>query len=70
MVIVLRNIVDGERRRRTVEINKYRRSAHQKGEYPFTITANGIAIFPLDIKGGRKRPRPDGTRAASPASTP
>jgi len=52
MVIVLRNIVDGERRRRTVEINKYRRSAHQKGEYPFTITAKGIAIFPLDIKGG------------------
>ena len=52
MVIVLRNVVDGERRRRTVEINKYRRSAHQKGEYPFTITAKGISIFPLDIKGG------------------
>jgi circadian clock protein KaiC len=55
MVIVLRNIVDGERRRRTVEINKYRRSAHQKGEYPFTITAKGISIFPLDIKGGPEK---------------
>ena len=60
MVIVLRNVVDGERRRRTVEINKYRRSAHQKGEYPFTITAKGISIFPLDIKGG---PETAGTRS-------
>jgi circadian clock protein KaiC len=52
MVVVLRNIVDGERRRRTIEINKYRRSPHQKGEYPFTITAKGISIFPLDIRSG------------------
>ena len=52
MVIVLRNIVDGERRRRTIEINKYRRSGHQKGEYPFTITAKGISIFPLDVRTG------------------
>jgi KaiC/GvpD/RAD55 family RecA-like ATPase/ActR/RegA family two-component response regulator len=52
MVVVLRNIIDGERRRRTIEINKYRRSPHQKGEYPFTITGKGIAIFPLDVRGG------------------
>jgi circadian clock protein KaiC len=50
LVIILRNVVDGERRRRTIEVNKYRRSAHYKGEYPCTITANGLAVFPLDAK--------------------
>ena len=48
LTIVLRNIVDGGRRRRTIEINKYRRSAHYKGEYPCTITTRGLAVFPLD----------------------
>jgi circadian clock protein KaiC len=55
MVIILRNIVDGERRRRSLEINKYRGSAHYKGEYPCTITARGLTIFPLDAK---ERPGP------------
>jgi circadian clock protein KaiC len=50
LVIILRNVIDGERRRRTIEVNKYRRSAHYKGEYPCTITANGLAVFPLDAK--------------------
>jgi circadian clock protein KaiC len=50
MVVIFRNVIDGERRRRTIEINKYRRSAHYKGEYPCTITGNGLAIFPLDVK--------------------
>jgi len=63
MVIVLRNIVDGERRRRTIEVNKYRRSAHQKGEYPFTITARGISIFPLDA--GAPPPPADAARYSS-----
>ena len=47
-VVVLRNLVDNERRRRTIEVHKYRRSAHYKGEYPFTITNKGISVFPLD----------------------
>ncbi len=46
-VIVLRNHVDGERRRRTLEVHKYRRSPHQKGEYPFTITDTGVVVFPF-----------------------
>jgi circadian clock protein KaiC len=54
MVLVLRNTVDGERRRRSIEINKYRRSAHYKGEYPCTITSKGLAIFPMAI--GRTLP--------------
>ena len=46
-VIVLRNVLEGERRRRTVEILKLRGTTHMKGEYPFTITNDGINIFPL-----------------------
>jgi len=50
LTIILRNIVDGGRRRRSVEVNKYRRSAHYKGEFPCTITTRGLAVFPLDAK--------------------
>jgi circadian clock protein KaiC len=48
LVIIMRLNVDGERRRRSIEINKYRRSQHYKGEFPCTITTKGLAIFPLD----------------------
>lgn len=47
-VIIMRLAMDGERRRRSIEINKYRRSPHYKGEFPCTITTKGLAIFPLD----------------------
>jgi circadian clock protein KaiC len=50
LTIILRNIVDGQRRRRSIEINKYRRSGHFKGEFPCTITTRGLAVFPLDAK--------------------
>jgi circadian clock protein KaiC len=50
LTIILRNIVDGGRRRRSIEVNKYRRSAHYKGEYPCTVTTRGLTIFPLDAK--------------------
>lgn len=50
LTLVLRNIVDGDRRRRTIEVNKYRRSGHYKGEYPCTVTNRGVAVFPLDAK--------------------
>jgi circadian clock protein KaiC len=46
-VIVIRNVLEGERRRRTIEILKLRGTTHMKGEYPFTITEDGINIFPL-----------------------
>lgn len=48
LTIVLRNIMDTGRRRRTIEINKYRRSPHFKGEYPCTVTRRGLAVFPVD----------------------
>jgi circadian clock protein KaiC len=50
LTLILRNIVDGGRRRRSIEVNKYRRSAHFKGEYPCTVTTRGVAVFPLDAK--------------------
>ncbi|HEY9877966.1 MAG TPA: circadian clock protein KaiC [Leptolyngbyaceae cyanobacterium] len=46
-VVIVRNVLDGERRRRTMEILKLRGTTHMKGEYPFTITDEGINIFPL-----------------------
>jgi circadian clock protein KaiC len=46
-VAIVRNVLEGERRRRTIEILKFRGTTHMKGEYPFTITNHGINIFPL-----------------------
>jgi len=47
-VIVLRNRLENEKRRRTIEILKFRGANHHKGEYPFTIdTEDGITIIPL-----------------------
>jgi circadian clock protein KaiC len=47
-VIVLRNVLDQEKRRRTMEVLKLRGTGHQKGEYPFTVTpAEGIVVIPL-----------------------
>ncbi len=50
LVVVLRNTMDGDKRRRSVEVNKYRRSGHFKGEYPCTITTRGLVIFPQNPK--------------------
>jgi len=46
-VIILRNVLEGERRHRTAEILKLRGTTHMKGEFPFTMTKSGINIFPL-----------------------
>lgn len=47
-VIILRNVLEAEKRRRTVEILKFRGTTHQKGEYPFTIIPDeGIVVIPL-----------------------
>ncbi len=47
-VIILRNVLEGEKRRRTIEILKFRGTEHQKGEYPFTIMPNaGVIAIPL-----------------------
>jgi len=47
-VVILRNVLNDEKRRRTIEILKYRGTDHQKGEYPFTIIkGKGAVIIPL-----------------------
>jgi len=47
-VVILRNILEGEKRRRTIEILKFRGTAHQKGEYPFTVMpGEGLIVIPL-----------------------
>jgi circadian clock protein KaiC len=47
-VVILRNVLADEKRRRTIEILKYRGTDHQKGEFPFTVIRNqGIVIIPL-----------------------
>jgi circadian clock protein KaiC len=47
-VMVLRNVLEDEIRRRTIEILKFRGTDHQKGEYPFTIVSSqGLVAIPL-----------------------
>ncbi|HEX8202677.1 MAG TPA: circadian clock protein KaiC, partial [Isosphaeraceae bacterium] len=47
-VIVLRNVLEDEVRRRTMEILKFRGTDHHKGEWPFTIVpGRGIVVIPL-----------------------
>jgi len=47
-VVLLRNVLADEKRRRTIEILKYRGTDHQKGEFPFTIVpGQGVVIIPL-----------------------
>ena len=46
-VLILRNVTELEKRRRTIEILKIRGAAHRSGEYSFTITpGEGISVIP------------------------
>ena len=46
-VVLLRNVLESEKRRRTVEVLKLRGTTHMKGEFPFTMGAHGVSVFPL-----------------------
>lgn len=48
-VVILRNALGGEKRRRTVEILKMRGCSHLRGEHLFTLLKDGIAIVPVSI---------------------
>jgi len=55
-VMILRNVLDGENRRRTIEILKFRGTDHQKGEVPFTIVPDGgLVVIPLSAIQLRQR---------------
>ncbi|MCU0307342.1 MAG: circadian clock protein KaiC [Thermoleophilia bacterium] len=63
-VVVLRNPLEQEKRRRTVEILKLRGASHRRGEYPFAIDARrGLSVIPDSaIELGRT---PGGERISS-----
>lgn len=47
-VIILRNVLEEESRRRTLEVLKFRGTTHQKGEFPFSVISNvGVVVIPL-----------------------
>ena len=47
-VIVLRNTIVEEKRRRTIEVLKFRGAFHNKGEFPFSIDPrDGFVVIPL-----------------------
>jgi circadian clock protein KaiC len=47
-VVILRNTLEVEKRRRTIEILKFRGTNHQKGAFPFTLSPEqGIVAIPL-----------------------
>jgi circadian clock protein KaiC len=55
-VIILRNVLEEEKRRRTIEILKFRGTTHRKGEYPFTVMPKeGIIVIPLSAIDLRQR---------------
>ena len=55
-VIVLRNVLREERRRRTVEIVKFRGLPHRTGEWLFTIDRReGFVVIPLGITGSQRQ---------------
>ena len=55
-VIVMRNALIEEKRRRTIEILKYRGVSHQYGEFPFTIVADrGIVVIPFSTDVSKRK---------------
>ena len=49
-VVLLRNVLENGKRRRTVEVLKLRGAPHRTGEWLFTIDANdGLVVLPLSV---------------------
>jgi circadian clock protein KaiC len=66
-VIILRHPLHRERRRRTLEILKFRGAHHQKGEYPFSIDGlGGVTVIPLAETGLKTRSLTDRTSIGKP----
>jgi circadian clock protein KaiC len=54
-VVVLRNILEQSKRRRTVEILKFRGAPHRSGEWLFTIVAHeGFVVIPVSLLASRQ----------------
>lgn len=66
-VIILRNVLEEEKRRRTVEILKFRGTSHQKGEFPFAIMPReGIVVIPLSAYELKQRSSAVRTTSGNP----
>ncbi len=66
-VVILRNVLDREHRRRTIEAVKFRGCPHRTGEWLFTIDPqDGIVVIPLAVLAHANAP----PTAASPQATP
>jgi len=49
-VLVLRNVLEREKRRRTIEILKFRGEPHRSGEWLFTVVnGEGIVVIPISL---------------------
>ena len=49
-VLVLRNVLEREKRRRTIEVLKFRGQPHRSGEWLFTIVdEEGIVVIPISL---------------------
>ena len=47
-VVVLRNALTGEARRRTIEVQKMRGAPHRRGQFAFTVVSGqGVVVLPL-----------------------
>jgi circadian clock protein KaiC len=55
-LVVLRNLLEEERRRRTLEVVKFRGYLHRRGEFPFVIDpVTGIEVVPFSVIEGQRR---------------
>ena len=67
-VVILRNDLDAEYRRRTVEVLKLRGAEHGKGEFPFVINPKaGIELVPFSIIEARATRLRRGSRLECPS---
>lgn len=63
-VMILRNVLEDESRRRTIEILKFRGTDHQKGQFPLTIAPDtGVVVIPLS--GMQLRQKSSNVRVSS-----
>ena len=58
-VILMRQSLNQERVRRTIQVYKLRGDAHNAGEYPFTITSDGLYVMPLSEVGLQQQSETD-----------
>src|ERR1039458_7316732 len=67
-LVVLRNVLEQERRRRTLEVGKFRGHVHRKGEFPFVIDPiTGIEVAPFSMIEGLRDASPERISLGTPS---